>query len=234
MSAKKPASVKPSSKKTARPAATHPTWVDMIKECIAVNKDDARHGVSRPQIKKYVETEYKLEIGAAQNTQLSKALSTGTDKGIFVLPKGPSGRVKLAPKAKSAESSATKENKPAAKPKAITAKPKSGKTATAKVTSTKSRTTVTKPAATKKTPTSKTAAAKKLPAPKKALAGKAKATTAKKATTTTKRGAAKKTVTGTTAPAKAKAAARKAPAKRTAVKPTAKPSSPRKKPTKRS
>lgn len=37
---------------------------------------------------RYVETEYKLEIGAAQNTQLSKALGTGTEKGIFVLPKG--------------------------------------------------------------------------------------------------------------------------------------------------
>lgn len=31
MSAKKPAAVKPASKKTVRPAATHPTWVEMIK-----------------------------------------------------------------------------------------------------------------------------------------------------------------------------------------------------------
>ena len=38
---------------------------------------------------KYVETKYKLEIGAAQNTQLSKAISTGAEKGVFVLPKGP-------------------------------------------------------------------------------------------------------------------------------------------------
>ncbi|KAF8232303.1 hypothetical protein L208DRAFT_938732 [Tricholoma matsutake] len=141
MSAKKPAAVKPASKKTVRPAATHPTWVEMIKECIAANPDDARHGVSRPQIKKYVETEYKLEIGAAQNTQLSKALGTGTEKGIFVLPKGPSGRVKLAPKAKPADTSATKENKPAAKPKTTSVKHKATKTATAKAVTTKATTT---------------------------------------------------------------------------------------------
>ncbi|KAJ7841804.1 hypothetical protein B0H14DRAFT_2586693 [Mycena olivaceomarginata] len=67
---------------------------------------DTRQGVSRPQIKKFVETKYKLSIGAAQNTQLSKALVAGSEKNIFVLPKGPSGRVKLAPKAKSADASA--------------------------------------------------------------------------------------------------------------------------------
>jgi hypothetical protein len=31
MSAKKSAAVKPASKKTARPAATHPSWIEMIK-----------------------------------------------------------------------------------------------------------------------------------------------------------------------------------------------------------
>jgi hypothetical protein len=37
---------------------------------------------------RYVEAKYKLEIGAAQNTQLAKAISTGAEKGTFVLPKG--------------------------------------------------------------------------------------------------------------------------------------------------
>lgn len=37
---------------------------------------------------RFVETQYKLEIGAAQNTQLSKAIATGAEKGTFVLPKG--------------------------------------------------------------------------------------------------------------------------------------------------
>lgn len=74
---------------------------------------------------RYVETKYKLEIGAAQSTQLAKAITTGAEKGVFVLPKGmlqsriyiyiirlytdyigPSGRVKLAPKSKPADTSA--------------------------------------------------------------------------------------------------------------------------------
>jgi hypothetical protein len=37
---------------------------------------------------RYVEYKYKLEIGAAQTTQLSKAITNGADKGVFVLPKG--------------------------------------------------------------------------------------------------------------------------------------------------
>ena len=53
-------------------------------------------------------------MGNAQNTQLSKAITVGSEKGVFHLPKGfkffcplylhlsillgPSGRVKLAPK----------------------------------------------------------------------------------------------------------------------------------------
>lgn len=37
---------------------------------------------------RYVESTYKLEIGAAQNTQLAKAIATGAEKGTFVLPKG--------------------------------------------------------------------------------------------------------------------------------------------------
>jgi hypothetical protein len=86
---KKSASTKPAAKKSAsKSAPSHPSWVDMIKECIVDNPEDSRTGVSRPQIKKYVEAKYKLEIGAAQNTQLAKAISTGAEKGTFVLPKG--------------------------------------------------------------------------------------------------------------------------------------------------
>jgi len=86
----------------------------MIKECISSHPDDSRYGVSRPQIKKFVEETYKLEIGNAQVTQLSKAIAVGAEKGIFSLPKGPSGRVKLAPKAVKAGDDA-KENKPTSK-----------------------------------------------------------------------------------------------------------------------
>jgi hypothetical protein len=37
---------------------------------------------------RYVEEKYKLEIGNAQVTQLSKAIAVGAEKGIFSLPKG--------------------------------------------------------------------------------------------------------------------------------------------------
>lgn len=77
---------------------------------------------------RFVETKYNLEIGAAQISQLSKALGSGSEKGIFVLPKGltflmfkpppthlktfhkgPSGRVKLAPKNKHVEPESSDE-----------------------------------------------------------------------------------------------------------------------------
>ncbi|KAF8810144.1 hypothetical protein BYT27DRAFT_7008342, partial [Phlegmacium glaucopus] len=142
MSARKSTTTKSNAKKSAatKPAPSHPTWVDMIKECIAVNTEDARIGVSRPQIKKYVETKYKLEIGAAQSTQLAKAISTGADKGVFVLPKGPSGRVKLAPKSKPVDTS-SKENKPASKSKPAATKAKTTKAAPAPKSAAKTTTT---------------------------------------------------------------------------------------------
>ncbi|KAF5324855.1 hypothetical protein D9611_004278 [Ephemerocybe angulata] len=226
--AAKPAAAKPA-KKAAAPkaaAAAHPPWADMIKECIADHKEEARVGVSRPQIKKYVEEKYKIQFGAAQTTQLSRAIANGAEKGTFVLPKGPSGRVKLAPKTKPVAGEATKENKPvsktatkpASKAKAApAAKPK----AAAKATTTKA-----KPAAEKKAPAAaakKAPAAKKPAAAKKTTAGKAKAAPAKKPTAAAKRAPAKKAVTGTTPATKAKTAAKKAPAKKAAAaKPAAK------------
>ncbi|KAE9406360.1 hypothetical protein BT96DRAFT_810826 [Gymnopus androsaceus JB14] len=79
-------------------AASHPSWIDMIKECIASHPDDARTGVSRPAIKKFVESKYKIDVNASTNSQLNRAITSGSEKKIFVLPKGPSGKVKLAPK----------------------------------------------------------------------------------------------------------------------------------------
>jgi hypothetical protein len=37
---------------------------------------------------RFVEQTYKMEMTPAQNAQLSKAIGTGSDKGVFVLPKG--------------------------------------------------------------------------------------------------------------------------------------------------
>ncbi|KAJ3726179.1 hypothetical protein C8R42DRAFT_575540 [Lentinula raphanica] len=82
-------------------AAAHPTWIDMIKECIVAHPEDARTGVSRPTIKKFVGSKYKIDVNASTASQLNRAITSGSEKGVFVLPKGPSGKVKLAPKARS-------------------------------------------------------------------------------------------------------------------------------------
>ncbi|KAF9036763.1 hypothetical protein BJ165DRAFT_604991 [Panaeolus papilionaceus] len=162
----------------AAPAAANasgrPSWKDIIKECIAINKEDARTGVSRSTIKKFAEEKYKIEMNPLALSQLNRAITSGAESGVFSLPKGPSGKVKLAPKAKA---SASKEN---SKPPSKTA---------SKPAATKSTATVKKPAAAAtKAPAKKAAAA-----PKKVLAGKAKATTTtKKTTAASKRGTAKK------------------------------------------
>jgi histone H1/5 len=246
MSTRKSSSAAKTSKRTAaRPVAAHPSWIEMIKECIAASPDDSRQGVSRPHIKKYVEEQYNLQIGNAQNTQLARAIATGAEKGIFVLPKGPAGKVKLPPKnVRPVDTSASKENKPAkvVAPKSVTkgrpAKTASTKASTVKSTSTKKvaaktkTVTAVKASAAKKvaekkseaTKASKSAAAKTAvaKAPKKVLAGK-RVAPARKTAAPSKRGAAKKIVTGTSTSAKAKAAAakktptsRKAPASKKA------------------
>ncbi|KAG2041943.1 hypothetical protein BDR03DRAFT_686224 [Suillus americanus] len=77
---------------------THPPWIDMITECITTTPDGTRHGVSRPVIKKFVDSKYHLEMNPLASSQLNRAIHHGADKGTFVLPKGPSGKVKLAPR----------------------------------------------------------------------------------------------------------------------------------------
>ncbi|KXN93277.1 1,4-alpha-glucan branching enzyme GlgB, partial [Leucoagaricus sp. SymC.cos] len=170
-------------------------------ECIIAHPDDARSGVSRPQIKKFVETKYNVEFNTAAISQLSRAITRGAGKEVFLLPKGPSGRVKLTPKARAAETAAAKENKPTPQPKTAVApkktvtskKPATIKTATksstAKASSSKPKTAV------KAKPASKLAATKKSTQTKKASAAKPKpkaSATTKKTTTASKRGSAKK------------------------------------------
>jgi histone H1/5 len=47
----------------------------------------------------YAEEKYKLDMNSASNLhQLNLALTRGAEKETFVFPKGPSGKVKLAPK----------------------------------------------------------------------------------------------------------------------------------------
>jgi len=47
----------------------------------------------------YAEEKYRLDMTSASNLhQLNLALSRGAEKETFVFPKGPSGKVKLAPR----------------------------------------------------------------------------------------------------------------------------------------
>jgi hypothetical protein len=42
---------------------------------------------------------YQVDATGTQLYQLNHAITSGVEEGIFVQPKGPSGKVKLAPKA---------------------------------------------------------------------------------------------------------------------------------------
>jgi len=184
--------------RSAKPKGDHPSWKDIIRECIAAHPEEARSGVSRSTIKKFAEDRYGLEPTAANIAHLSRAIANGEGE-IFALPKGKSGKVKLY----KGSPSTTKENK-----KPVSARKST--TATKKPSSAgdKSKRTVVK--AVKKSPTDnakttsknmvekpkKTTALKKTsgkgtlkPTVKKLSAVKVpskKATTTKKATTATK------------------------------------------------
>jgi len=196
--------------------AAHPSWIDMIKECIVAHPEDARSGVSRPTIKKFVESKHHVEINASAASQLNRAIAHGAEKGVFVLPKGPSGKVKLAGRG---HSDAAKENtKPPVK-KSVTVKAKS--TLIKKTTSTKKPApgkkplkakapattgTITKAKSTKPNPgtTKKYTSAKKGGAVKARPVAVKKSAVPKKAISA-KKASVKKTVTGESKPKKAAA-----------------------------
>lgn len=164
----------------------------MIKEAILAHPEAARTGLSRQLLKKWIQAKHPATAAlstAAFSNLLGRAITKGAEKKVFVLPKGPSGKVKLAPGTKAA---VAKEQKPKAEKKPKDAKTTKPKTATAK-----------KPAAGKKT------AAGTKAAPKKAAAG----TAAKKTSSTTT-----KKATAAAKPAKKPAAAAKAATTKTAKK----------------
>lgn len=105
----------------------------MIKEAILGHPEEARSGLSRPTIKKFIHKKYPATSKlpeASFNNHISKAIAKGHEKKTFALPKGPSGKVKLAAEAKKAPA-----KKPAAKKATTTKKPaakKVKKTTTAK------------------------------------------------------------------------------------------------------
>ncbi|KAI0831127.1 hypothetical protein BC628DRAFT_1352376 [Trametes gibbosa] len=158
-------------KPTQDDGKSHPSWKDMIKECIVAHKDEARSGVSRSTIKKFVSERYGLDATSAVNlSHLNRAITNGAEEGIFALPKGPSGKVKLAPKTKPAPANENIEPAPVKK-----------------VATTKKSDAVTKKSAVKKAPakttkapsTKKTSSAKTVEKKTAAKAAITKATKAK-------------------------------------------------------
>lgn len=185
----------------------HPSWVDMVKECITAHPDDARHGVSRPTIKKFVETKYKIYPNQTSNSQLARAITHGAEKGIFVLPKGPSGKIKLPPKGSSPHET-TKEQNTSAGAKAPIS---SAKASTKKVVPAKAQPTSAamkkKMAAAKATPSAKPGV-KKIYTSRKVAAAKKSRIAA-----TRKRGPVTKAARGITRKTRSKGGSVKASAK---------------------
>ncbi|KZT03498.1 uncharacterized protein LAESUDRAFT_659398 [Laetiporus sulphureus 93-53] len=100
--ATKTKTAKSNSKAAAKALAAHPSWKEMIAECITEHKSETRSGVSRATIKKFISEKYKIDIDGVNASQLNRAIAHGASSGVFALPKGPSGKVKLAPKNKPA------------------------------------------------------------------------------------------------------------------------------------
>ena len=46
----------------------------------------------------YAVDKYNIDLTGTRISQLNRAITKGADEGIFFLPKGPSGKVKLPPK----------------------------------------------------------------------------------------------------------------------------------------
>ncbi|PVG02166.1 hypothetical protein CPB86DRAFT_823025 [Serendipita vermifera] len=172
----------------------HPPFEDIIRECITEATGDVREGVSRPAIKKFIESRYGLEMNGLTVSNINRAIINGEKKGVFLLPKGASGKVKLAkgaahdkennaPNTKStqrriqvAKNNAKKE-KEAAKSAAKAAPPKKAPAPTKKAAGAsaapsrqplKKASTNVKSSTTKKTPTTKATKSTKPAAPKKA------------------------------------------------------------------
>lgn len=201
--AKSAVATAPAKKSTSSRKPSSMTYEDMIIEAIISYGEEGRSGLGRPTLKKVILAKHpdtgKLPLSSF-STHLNSAIVRGKDKGVFLLPKGVSGKVKLAAKAKhaAATSAAPKKITAAKKAAPSSSSTKKAKSSTSKAASAKKTAIKKAPAktTTKKTPvqkaSAKTTTAKKTPA-KKAPAKKApakKAATTKK--TTTKSSASKK------------------------------------------
>ncbi|CAI7575695.1 unnamed protein product [Penicillium glandicola] len=104
---------------------------DMIKDAIISLKE--RNGSSRQAIKKYVQSNNKINVTSQSvfDSQFNKAIKAGVEKNEFTQPKGPSGPLKLAKKDVPVKAAPKAAAKPAAKPvPKPTVKPAAKKTAT--------------------------------------------------------------------------------------------------------
>ena len=135
------------------------TYEDMIIEAIISYGEEGRSGLGRPTLKKVILAKHpdtgKLPL-TLFSTHLNSAIVRGKDKGVFLLPKGVSGKVKLAAKAKHAAGTSTA-------PKKTTAPKKAAPTSssTKKTKSSTSRAASAKKTAIKKAPAKKGGTTKK-------------------------------------------------------------------------
>ncbi|KAG2116525.1 uncharacterized protein F5147DRAFT_347348 [Suillus discolor] len=208
----KAAEPRPSAKSTreatvpkSRHSTTHPPWIDMITECITTTPDGTRHGVSRPAIKKFIDSKYHLEINPLASSQLNRAIHHGADKGTFVLPKGPSGKVKLAPPSRRQTEAAKENAKPGSKRSTAAKESHVIPIKAATKTAAKKTSRAAKPAATTvpaTPPKSRTAENKYHSAAKKARTTGSSTRRTVERKTATAQGTAKKTATGRSTPSK--------------------------------
>ncbi|KAJ5680445.1 hypothetical protein N7536_011584 [Penicillium majusculum] len=174
-----PKKVTSAPKKAAPTAAPHTSYRDMIKDAIISLKE--RNGSSRQAIKKYVQSNNKINVTSQSvfDSQFNKAIKAGVEKNEFTQPKGPSGPLKLAKKDAPVKAAPKPTVKPAPKAAAKATTTTGPKKADPKKTGpqkTDPKKTVTK--------TTKTAAPKKA-AGKKAAATKPKANSGKARKTST-------------------------------------------------
>ena len=140
----------PAKKSTSTRKPSSMTYEDMIIEAIISYGEEGRAGLGRPTLKKVILAKHpdtgKLPLSSF-STHLNSAIVRGKDKGVFLLPKGVSGKVKLAAKAKHAAGTS-------AAPKKITAAKKAApaSSSTKKTKSSTSRAASAKKTAIKKAP----------------------------------------------------------------------------------
>ncbi|KAJ5372194.1 Histone H1 [Penicillium concentricum] len=186
-----PKKVTSASKKAAPPA--HTSYRDMIKDAIISLKE--RNGSSRQAIKKYVQSNNKINVTSQSvfDSQFNKAIKAGVEKNEFTQPKGPSGPLKLAKKdapvkAAPKPAAAKPAAKPVAKPAAKKVAPKKAPAKTAPKKAAPKKTTATKPKANsgkaRKTPVTAPAVVEQPKILGKTKSGRITKTTAPQPTTT--------------------------------------------------